>query len=686
MKWYINTLICHFITITGNHISFANSATNTNINNKTPMISSQHQPPTSLTFRENNKKVLILDVDNTLYDEVELRSKSGFGIEEQIIERTHEFGKKYYNLGKDECNDMYFKYGTTVEGLRQMLTIQGKSNFEIENAIKQYYNEVYENIDMSCLLTSTELKNSSTGYSHDKSSKERQVLVDTLRAIKGPIYLASNSPRSHIMKVVKTLGLGTIHFAGILTPDSPRDDIVTEFLPTKSNPSSFYHHLLERFDTKQYDITLIDDSSKNLEKAATVGIKGIQVKGNEGRTLKEALSMYMGSCDSDMTKYNFSEVKYLQTKNEVDLVSINAEVWECLARKLSTILHSSASDTIRIVDLGAGLLSMLQMIMNGGGSKDSLLNQCSNLNNNIKEINYIAYESNRNLLDACLDRIHEMGFLQLTHSIEDDEYVFKKLHNDIVIIVKLRVQSFVSNSFPNDQNPHLVIGCCFADLFEPCYLATTLIKLLRQCTIGGGIDNSRIEPNETLLYFPITFAGITQFSPAKPFGIGKSPSSVIPSDSLVFQMYAQSLVEQQGHNLDPSKIVDSIASSKGTLIQRGSSIWNIDPDKNEYLWETMMHFFTSSTGPTMGNWDFKGWIARARNERPRIRVVNEDLLFSLAVHDEEPVVESIGKTKSEVIEEIMFHSPYSVSKNTKSKVVDDLKPGQVEGKIRYYIS
>ncbi len=651
-------------------------------------MTSQHQPSTIIsTSWENNKKVLILDVDNTLYDEVELRSKSGFGVEEQIIERTHEFGKKYYNLGKDECNEMYFKYGTTVEGLRQMLITRGESYVEIENAIKRYYNEVYENLDMSCLLlTSTEMikNNSSTGYSHDKSSKERQELVDTLRAIKEPIYLASNSPRSHVMKVVKTLGLGTIYFAGILTPDSPRDDnIVTEFLPTKSNPSSFYHHLFEKFDTKEYDITLIDDSFKNLEKAATVGIKGIQVKGNEGRTLKEALSMYMGSCDSDVTKYNFSEVKYLQSKNEVDLVSINAEVWDCLARKLSTILHSSSSETIRIVDLGAGLLSMLQMIINGGGGKDSLIHQFSNLNNSIKEINYIAYESNRKLLDACLDRLHQMGFLQSTHSIEDDEYVFKKLHNGIDIIVKLRVQNFDSNSFPNDQNPHLVIGCCFADLFEPCYLATTLIKLLRQCTIGGGIDNSHVEPNETLVYFPITFAGITQFSPAKPFGIGKSPSSVkIPSDSLAFHQYARSLIEQHGHNLDPSKIVDSIASSKGTLIQRGSSIWNIDPDKNEYLWETMIHFFTSSTRATMGNWDFKGWIARARNERPKIRVVNEDLLFSLGEHDDEPVVDSISETKSEVIEEIMFHSPYSVSKNTKDKVFDDLKPGQVEGKIK----
>lgn len=629
-------------------------------------------------FISGNTKtqVIILDVDNTLYNEAELKATHGFGIEDQITKRTYAYGEKYYNISKVECDEMYFKYGSTAEGIRHMLISQKKSVTEIKDTLRQYYNEVFDGIDMSCLLLSSDMKNSNTGYNHDKHSKERQILRSLLQSSEVPIYLASNSPKGHVLKVIKALGLSHINFEGIITPDSARDtEITDEVYPTKNNPSSFYHPILQKYDTDLHNIWLLDDSSKNTIKAADVGIQGIQINGNEGQSLLRAISYTKGHMT--LNDYQFSDVQYLQSKNQIDLVSINKDVWENLLLHLSKILQDSASSTLRIVDLGAGLLSMLQLILEGGGGKRSLVDSLLSLKQ-INEIEYIAYESNARLRGGCWDRLYKMGFIG-TENDNQDEHMFVKNDAGIKIVVKLRVKNFTSDVIEAKTKPDLLIGCCFADLFEPNDLSAKIFKFLRHCTTGGGIDSFVTGDTETLLYFPITFAGTTQFVPPKPyFGLGKK---VIPSDSLVFQVYAQSLISQHGHNLDPQKIVDSFSNSESKLLARGSSAWYIDPESSAYLWETLMFFFTSSTGPMMSHWDFKGWVERARNEQPSIHVLNEDLLFSLSGHSTKAdETKSNSISESILVEEIMFNSPYNVSKVSYPRDTNELKPGQVEGK------
>lgn len=626
-------------------------------------------------------KVLVLDVDNTLYNEAEVKAAAGFGIEDQIISRTDEFGKKHFNLSPEECYEMYRNYGSTVEGLRSMLQDEGKSKQEINSAMRMYYNEVYDGIDMSCLISSYGKSNSNTGYSHDKSAKARRILIEILKGIEEPIFLASNSPKSHVMKVVKTLGLGDINFAGVLTPDSTRDEEITQDLPTKTNPSYFFHPILQRYDVSVHDIVLLDDSVNNLKKADEIGIKGLRVNGQSGQTLREALSTFMGHLDP---KYQFSDVKYLESKNQVDAVSINVEVWEKLASELSQLTENS--NNIRIVDLGAGLLSMLQMILYGGGGKESLISLLDN-SKSIKTIEYTAYESNRNLFDRCYQRLESMGFVQMD---EQDENVFHTTVEGIEIIVKLRMKNFSIETFEKEDFPHIVIGMCFADLFDPDELAATLIRFLQYCSVGGGVDTESEENLKTLLYFPITFAGTTQFLPPKPFGVSLHSKRKIPSDTLAFQKYAQSLIDQHGHNLDPDRIIEAIGKSQGKLLKCGSSVWNIDPESNSYLWETMMYFFATSSGPTMiSEWDFNGWLQRARNERPKIAVSNKDLLFSISpttsgrMTDAKSEIspECVVSQQGEIVEEILFQAPYNVTKLTRANGHVDLRPGQIEGTI-----
>ncbi len=657
-------------------------------------------PPIALTPTPTNnfdtpKKVLILDVDNTLYNEAELKS-SHFGIEQQIIENTHKFGEKYFNLSKDQCDELYHEYGATCEGLRHMMANEGKGEVEIEEMMSKFYREVWNGIDVSCLLISSHLASSNTGYSHDKSKKQRQLLIDTLQSIQFPIYIASNSPKRHVLKVLKALGLSQIKIEDILTPDSERDRDVSEPYPTKSSASSFYYPLLQKFDPETYDIILLDDSLTNLKKGGEVGFKGVKVHGEGGKTLKEALSIFLGHIDG--LSYIFSDVAYLQSKNEVDLVSINEEVWSTVAKELARIMHDSS--TARIIDFGAGLLSMLEMILYGGGGKESLVDLLRK-SKVINDIEYVAYESNKNLLDACWNRLYKMGFVGEDKQEERDEYIFNQIVDGVKVVVKLRVKSFTEDTIADSEtSPHLIVGCCFADLFDPQDLATAIMRFLKHSTVGQDERDTAESSHETLLYFPITFAGTTQFLPPKPFGVVGESSRIIPSDALAFQVYAQSLINQHGHNLDPRKIIEAMSNSQGKLLTNGSSVWNIDPESNKYLWETMMYFFASSTGPMMSKWDFKGWVNRARSERPKIRVMNQDLLFALSPemklvtpedknlsidNSEECKNDSVG----EVVEEIIFKSPYSVDKTIKewdTRNNRHLKPGQIEGKMESRLS
>ena len=56
-----------------------------------------------------------------------------------------------------------------------------------------------------------------------------------------------------------------------------------------------------------------------------------------------------------------------------------------------------------------------------------------------------------------------------------------------------------------------------------------------------------------------------------------------PSDTTAFRMYSESLAKN-GHNLDPSLIVNAICNHGGSIIFKGSSDWIIDPTLDRHLW------------------------------------------------------------------------------------------------------
>ena len=187
-----------------------------------------------------------------------------------------------------------------------------------------------------------------------------------------------------------------IPFVDILTPDRVSDDppLTTTNtktnksssipFPTKSTPSLFYQSILQKHNNNvnnknkdNRNIMFFDDSKFNIEKAEQDCdgiIKGIPID-HQSTTLENAILQAMGCLDPNFT---FSDVAYLKHKNMVDEDAINGNVWKQLAQQLMSSLsnnnynnNNEHDKSLRIVDVGAGLLSMLRLILEGSQNSKS---------------------------------------------------------------------------------------------------------------------------------------------------------------------------------------------------------------------------------------------------------------------------------------------------------------------------
>jgi threonine dehydrogenase-like Zn-dependent dehydrogenase/FMN phosphatase YigB (HAD superfamily) len=657
------------------------------------------------TLPDGKDLVLLIDVDNTLYSDRELTSINKDnecmnpwqrGIESQIIHNTHLFGLKYFNLTSHQCDELYKAYGSTVEGVRHLI-----DKTDVETTLSRFYKEVYDAIDFSCLFTSSNDSHRS-GYDHSNAAHKRRALSDFLKAIcsKHTVYLASNSPKAHVIRVLNGMGLRGVNFVDTLTPDSIPDQTMP--YPTKSSPFQFYGQIVKRHPLDRSSIVLLDDSLNNIRAAERLGIRGIHVgDGETARTLEEGLAEALGhilpyepddqSPIQGEKTYQFSDVQYLQSKNEVDFNSINSDVWIRLAHELALRIQQKQDYPLKIADLGSGVLSMLELVLVGGGegdrAKQSLLTlmhkymQVGQLHSDdprtVTHLEYYAYETNLSLLQASKFRLQKLGFEE--HATNDG-ITFRKLISlhpsvNIDVTVLLRPVDFKKDSEPPTELD-LIIGCCFADLFDPDLLTQSLLRL---------VNTQDTQQPAPLVYFPITFTGTTQFSPAHP------ASATCPSDTSAFRMYSESLTRHR-HNLEPSVLIDSIQNHGGSLLAKGQSKWIINPVINRYLWDTMLYFFGMSGGREIlqNGLDSSGWIERSRLDKREIIVSNVDLLFRLK---DEPNVSasysdnlSRSQPRTKDVQEILFVAPYNVTTVTKqcdTSNANHLGPNEVEIESAY---
>lgn len=702
--------------------------------------------PLSSQF-SNKSKALLLDVDNTLYDEKLHR------IEAQIVKNIHRFvtqaiaefklNQQHESIDTRNLLDtigdtqesatlfsekLHSQYGSTIEGLRQTLW-KDSSPQMLREKKREFYDSVYSNIDCRSLLQlkpqssyslpvvgmgpwlvekqqdsmaeATNIIAVKTGYNHDATTAEAADFsanaLDRVRRLLQSIafdssssspssssntvelHLASNSPLYHVQRVIQASGLASIPWTRVWTPDGNTANLKTSF-PTKLHPQDFYCG--SDFFRRPDSVSVLDDSLAMLQAMAnasenliqTIRINSCSSNINDGLPLSEAMGMAMGWQSST---FQFDDVRYLQSKNVIDRESIHRETWMKLIDELTLLLVEDAqslehegidspehtsSVPLTIVDLGAGILPMLRLILMGSSDSNNADEKCENNPNEdrlpsiitsirqrgvaIEHIQYYAYEPNQGLESSCVEQLYFLGFgLQSSqHTDNGKEMIFTRhpkrneQHQQPTIYVTLRFWDFQRESLNNgnqhDQRksvlyPHLIVGCCFADLLEPYDLSSSIMR----CFLSESPNLST--RSHAMVYFPITFAGVTQFLPPQPFESARTGSNdvsaMLPSDTKAFALYSKALVEKSGHNLDPDKIALAMAAYGATMIGRGRSDWVIDPHTNQYMWNTMLYFFGTLAGPALqaDRWDAQRWLDRARQKLPKIHASNLDLLFRM---------------------------------------------------------
>jgi len=661
----------------------------------------------------SGSRLVLLDVDNTLYRE------RGAGIESQIVHGTHSYCQHVLGMDKEKADQLYNQFGSTVEGLQRTIW-KDFSNNELQKRLADFYRAVYENIDpSSILLPDIDACSSSTGYSH-ATKEERKLTRQLLKFSPLSVAFASNSPSWHVCKVLRALGLEKLSKnCKSFTPDR------LPMYPTKHQPKDFFSTNSDDENdnsglSKHGSISFLDDSLHNLNRVKDAfpllvdrihhinrihefgEIKGSSIDDGE-ENLVQALLQDFGLIKPT---FHLSQTRYLESKNKVDRRSLHAETWNKVVKELKeTLLDENCETTtgaakdysdMWIVDLGAGLLSMLDLLLHGDEVlRLSALIPTSDLfpiYSANKTVHYTAYESNQELFKSSHERLLSWGFNVIEKKASNKDratdivdYQMKK--NGVNLRVKIVLRSFAKVNkdellgIPERIPPNLIIGCCFADLMDPEQLVPDLLRSF------GLLDtsSSRSLLKSTLIYFPITFTGTTQFFPPQPFEF-QSNEKTVPSDTVGFQSYSRALETVLGHNLDPYLLQDVMEDYGAKLIDFGISDWKIDPERDSYLYETMLYFFGSTGGPQLlkEGWDAPGWIQRAHNNEPNIQVSNRDLLFCIEPNNriDNDEISSKKSDKKNQMAEILFTAPSRVT-SVQRNIPSQLGPRQVVVRASY---
>eukprot|EP00520_Triparma_pacifica_P015443 CAMPEP_0118642668 /NCGR_PEP_ID=MMETSP0785-20121206/5956_1 /TAXON_ID=91992 /ORGANISM="Bolidomonas pacifica, Strain CCMP 1866" /LENGTH=372 /DNA_ID=CAMNT_0006534231 /DNA_START=208 /DNA_END=1322 /DNA_ORIENTATION=- len=329
--------------------------------------------------------VISIDCDNTLY-----RTPL---IEKEIVNRLHKYAFKQFNLSPKDADELHHTYGSTIHGLTKTLSLT-------PSQLEHFYSQVYAlppSTYSDLLPPASTTFTSSTGYSSPAPPTLR--LLSALAS--SPLYslhISSNSPLSHVSKVVSNLGIPSSSFNSIVTP-SPTNGFLT-----KSSPS-FYDAL----PSSPTPPILIDDNESILEIASSHPSSPRTILVNSPPdTLHRALLLATSSIDAS---FKFDPSNYLKSKNVIDEAAIDLTTYNELRSSLLS-LPPPFNTHLKVVDLGCGLLHMLRRLTD---SSMGVLPQASP-SSSIQSLEYHAFETNPTLLPEILSSLSSMGFTTVSSS------------------------------------------------------------------------------------------------------------------------------------------------------------------------------------------------------------------------------------------------------------------------------
>ena len=733
-------------------------------------------------------KLILLDVDNTLYRQEHLGHDEG--IEDQIVHGIHNVSASWFHLTASQADALHRQYGSTIEGIRQTQW-NNPHRKPMSRPLQRFfmdkfYKSVYHNISVRGLLglypttvdfsqsstTTTTTTSSSSGSSNTGYSPQAASLRDHAVALQywqhwihgtssssflhrrirlhGPQFgLASNSPKHHVDKVMQALGLAHVmpHLQYCLTPDhcstpavastntNNNEERVSYPTKTGSTNSVFFQSVLDRYSPHQ--VCLVDDSPSVCQQVQeSLGLEVQHV--SPTRSLGQALCRAMGWIDPHLV---WDDVSYLQLKNaHADRPALHTATWNAFLQHLVQAVPTSTPQEqepqpLVLVDVGAGLLSLLEWLVplsSHEPEEDSSPKQppYNNDNNNSKDetrwtltrvlslpqnqamkdhllehgIVYYAYESNSNLAGPCAEKLVQLGFTQDTKESTTTTTTYETIWNRprqtkqekengwVVppLQVRLRFRDFREDAPLPILRPHAIVGCCFADLWHPHVLVTSLLRCFGERSWTSSNTTKKDSSSSVLVYFPITFSGTTQFLPPQPFVAASSGTTgAIPSDALAFDLYAKALCQHYGHTVQVHALIDEMQRYGATLLSHGASDWTIppfvsttkkqddqqdheDPPENQelfHLWRCMMYFFGMTAAPSLhqAGFDAHAWLSRAYESKPTIYVSNKDLLFRMPLigtplsTTADPAIESSTALVEPFFQELVFTAPSTVT-------------------------
>ena len=186
-------------------------------------------------------QTIIFDLDNTLYPKET-------GLLNEVGKRINEFICKKFNFNDEDATTrkkkFFHKYGTTLKGLM------------IEEGIEpEEYLKFVHNLNTKDFL------------------KRNEELINVLSRIKQKKIIFTNSPKEHVLSVIKVLGIENF-FSGIY-------DI--RFLEFNSKPQKEgYNKVVKHAGINPKESMMVDDYEHNLKPAKELGMTTVLVGNGDG--------------------------------------------------------------------------------------------------------------------------------------------------------------------------------------------------------------------------------------------------------------------------------------------------------------------------------------------------------------------------------------------------------------------
>eukprot|EP00928_Gymnodinium_smaydae_P039506 TRINITY_DN26984_c0_g2_i1.p1 TRINITY_DN26984_c0_g2~~TRINITY_DN26984_c0_g2_i1.p1 ORF type:complete len:912 (+),score=94.85 TRINITY_DN26984_c0_g2_i1:392-2737(+) len=371
--------------------------------------------------------------------------------------------------------------------------------------IQAVYAKVYNSVDLSELKPDPLLR------------QQIEMLAET-----GDVqwWIASNSPLQFVHRVLRMLGLDPLKFH-IVSPTSAS--------AWSNKPSETYYDRLPRMNA-----CLFDDSMVNCLGAEAVGLPAKHIDGSAD--VIGEVADWLGVVPKT---WRLPKRQHLRAKEIVDLRSLSSEVLAelqtYLTREAESVSARGSGDPLRVLDVGAGQLSMLQVVI--GAVKHSPMT-----------IEYVAADTDAALLEAAAERLQlEFGAKSTscphTWSLELHGHQVKVelRHADVIHVLQEQV------AIPYN----LIVGCSILDLVDVREVAAALRK----------------QHADTLLYFPINYVGLTNFEPASA------------ELKLLTSHYNEALVAR-GH----VTCIDQLVPLMGSTLAQGNSSWNMQPQEDLHMY------------------------------------------------------------------------------------------------------